>query len=447
MRRDWQWREPLRASAGLNARFALAFVRSFDRRSSIFRKLSHCLIRFPSLDPLVRLGAALRAINLRTSSAFAAGPLVLALSACSGGDQPPARPAPEVGYVVAKASAVPIPVSLSGRTVAYETSEVRPQVTGIIRRRLFEEGGLVRAGQPLYQIDDRLFVAAVNQAEANLASAKATAEAAEARAKRYRPLAEIEAVAQQDYTDAQAQAREAQAAVAQASAALQTARVNLAFTKVAAPISGRIGRSLQTIGALASANQAEPLAIIQRLDPIFVDMQESSSNMVALQQALAKGRLQPGSTSVRLKLEDGGEYPYRGTVQFSEVTVDQSTGTVTLRARFPNPDGLLLPGMFVTATFEQAVQPSAILVPQPAVQRDFDGSAFVYIVDAENKAKRRKVSAERTQGTDWVITSGLKTGDKVITQAPSTLRQDTEVRAVPQDTPQRVGAPQGAKPG
>jgi len=371
---------------------------------------------------------------------------LVALSGCSGSEDRPAPPPPEVGFIVAEPAAVPVSVSLGGRTVAYETSEVRPQVSGIIRRRLFEEGSYVRAGQPLYEIDDRLFRAAVQQAEANLASARATVAAAEARAERYEPLAQIEAIAQQDYTDAVAQAGQARAAVAQAQASLETARINLRFTRVTAPISGRIGRSLLTTGALASASQAQPLAVIQRLDPIYVDMQQSSAEMTRLRRSLREGSVDPGSTSVRLQLEDGSQYGLAGTVQFSEVTVDESTGTVTLRARFPNPEGILLPGMFVTAVFDQAVQPAAFLLPQPAVQRDFDGAAFVYIVGEGNKAQRRKVTAERTQGTNWVITEGLRRGDKVITQAPITVRQDSEVRPVPEGTPQRVGAPAAGGP-
>jgi membrane fusion protein (multidrug efflux system) len=367
--------------------------------------------------------------------------LTLLAAGCSGGGNEHKRPAPQVGFVILQPAAVPVSVSLGGRTVAYETSDVRPQVNGIIRKRLFKEGSYVRAGQPLYQIDPSLYRAAVDQAEANLASAKASAAAAEAKAARYKPLAEQQAIAQQDYTDAEAQAREAKASVEQMTAALETARINLRYTNVAAPISGRIGRSLATTGALANANQTQPLAVIQRLDPIYVDMQQSSADLTALRQSLASGKVAPGSTTVHLKLEDGSEYPLAGTVQFSEVSVDESTGTVTLRARFPNPKGLLLPGMFVTATFDQAVRPDAFLVPQPAVQRDFDGSAFVYVVGADNKAKRRKISTTQTKGTDWVVTSGLKPGDKVITQGLDNVKQDTPIRPVPASTPQRVGLP------
>ncbi|NIJ39563.1 membrane fusion protein (multidrug efflux system) [Sphingopyxis panaciterrae] len=371
--------------------------------------------------------------------------MMLSLGACSGKDDAGGRGrgAPEVGYVTVTMQAVPVTTQLGGRTVAFETSEVRPQVNGLIRRRLFTEGSLVRAGQPLYQIDPSLYQAAVDQASANLASARASAQAAEEKAKRFEPLAKMQAVAQQDYTDALAQARVARAAVAQNAAALDTARINLRFTTLSAPISGRIGRSLATPGALVSASQAEPLALIQQTDPLYVDMQQSSAELTRLRQALASGGTQPGSTTVRLKLEDGSDYGFTGTVQFSDITVSEATGTVTLRARFPNPQGLLLPGMFVTALFDQAINPAAILVPQTALQRDFDGSAFVYLVGKDNKAARRKVTAERTVGANWVVTDGLKPGEKVITQGLGNLKQGAAIKPVPANSPQRVGAPAG----
>lgn len=372
----------------------------------------------------------------------------LSLTACSGkDDKGGGNRAAEVGYVVVSEGAVPITTTLGGRTVAFETSEVRPQVNGIIRQRLFTEGGMVRAGQPLFQIDASLYKAAVDQAAANLASAQANAQAAEEKARRFEPLAKIQAVAQQDYTDALAQARIARAAVAQSAAALETARINLRYATIAAPISGRIGRSLVTPGGLVSAAQATPLAVIQRTDPIYVDIQQSSADLTRLRQALASGGVAPGSTSVRLKLEDGSDYGPAGTVQFSEVTVNEATGTVTLRARFPNPTGLLLPGMFVTALFEQAVNPSAILVPQTAVQRDFDGSAFVYLVGKDNKAERRKIAADRVVGANWVVTDGLKEGDRVISQGVGGLKQGAPIKPVPADSPQRVGAPAGKDAG
>jgi membrane fusion protein, multidrug efflux system len=364
------------------------------------------------------------------------------LAACSSGDDAGQnRAGPAVGYVIAAPSAVPISTSLTGRVVAFESSEVRPQVSGIIRKRLFTEGGIVRAGEPLFQIDPSLYQAAVNEASANLTAAQATAEAAKARADRLRPLAEMEAVAKQDYTDALAQARQASASVSQNRATLDTARINLRFTTVPAPISGRIGRSFFTVGALVSASQDQPLASIQRLDPVYVDMQQSSAELLALQRALASGGASPGSTQVKLKLEDGGNYPYVGTVRFSEVTVNEATGTVTLRASFPNPNGGLLPGMFVQTVFDQAINPSAFLVPQQAMQRDFGGESFVYLVGKDNKVERRIVVTNRTSGTNWVVTSGLRRGDRVITQGINNLRHGMPIRPVPANTPEKVGAP------
>ncbi|PKP96329.1 MAG: efflux transporter periplasmic adaptor subunit [Alphaproteobacteria bacterium HGW-Alphaproteobacteria-13] len=365
----------------------------------------------------------------------------LSLGACADTEDKGGRSAPQVGYVVVKQEAVPVTTELGGRMVAFETSEVRPQVSGLIRRRLFTEGGFVRAGQPLYQIDASLYRAGVEQAEANLASARASAQAAEERARRLEPLAKMQAVAEQDYTDALAQARMARATIAQNGAALETARINLRYATITAPISGRIGRSLATPGALVSASQASPLATIQQIDPIYVDMQQSSAELTRLRQALESGGVAPGSTSVRLRLEDGSAYGFTGTVQFSETTVNEATGTVTLRARFPNPKGLLLPGMFVTALFDQVVDPAAILVPQAAVQRDFDGSAFVYLVGEDGKATRRKIVSSRTAGSHWVVTDGLKPGDRVITQGLGNIRQGAPVQAVPASSAQQVGAP------
>ncbi|WP_205480291.1 efflux RND transporter periplasmic adaptor subunit [Sphingomonas arenae] len=386
---------------------------------------------------------ALRSLLFRVAGIVVVGS---ALAGCSGGGESAAQqggrggPA-QVGYVTVTATSVPVVNQLGGRTVAYETSEVRPQVTGLIQRRLFTEGSFVRQGQPLYQIDPSLYRAAVNQANANLSSARAAADAAQARANRYRPLAEIEAVSQQEYTDAAAQARQARAAVAQNNAALETARINLRFATVRAPISGRIGRSIFTNGALVSSNQADPLAVIQRTDPIFVDIQQSSAELTALRRALASGGVDPGSTQVRLQLEDGSDYGYTGTVQFSEVMVNESTGTVTLRARFPNPNAVLLPGMFVQAIFTQAVTPNAILVPQSAVQRDIGGQAYVFLVGPGNKAQRRQVTADRTSGTNWVITGGVRPGDKVITQGLANVRDGAAIRPVPASAPQRIAPP------
>lgn len=380
------------------------------------------------------------------SAAVFAAPFLL--TAC--GDKEAAREplTTEVGYVEVSARDVTLSASLPGRTAAYETSEVRPQISGLIRERLFAEGQVVRAGQPLFRVDSSLYRAAVEQASANLASARANAEAATARADRYRPLAEMEAVSQQEYTDAAAQARIARAAVAQNEAALQTARINMRYTTITAPIGGRIGRSLSTVGALVSANQADPLAVIQRIDPIYVDIQQSSAELTALRRSFTSGSLRQGSTSVQLEFEDGSRFPITGTLQFSEVVVNPDTGSVTLRARFSNPEGLLLPGMFVRAILDQAVQPGALLIPQPALLRDFDGSAYVYLVGEGNKAERRRITADRTSGTNWIVSAGLKAGDKVITQGAGNLKHGDPIRPVPASSPQRIGQQRqaGARP-
>ncbi|MBN8816758.1 MAG: efflux RND transporter periplasmic adaptor subunit [Sphingomonas sp.] len=384
-------------------------------------------------------------IALRQESArsliAAASLALLALSGCGARDDSATggrrgqQGTPEVGYVVVQPTAVPLVTELAGRTNAFATSEVRPQVSGIIRKRFFAEGSYVRKGQPLYQIDPSLYRAAANQASANLASAQANAEAARAKADRYKPLADQQAVAAQDYTDAAAAARAARAAVDQNRAALDTARINLRFTTVPAPISGKVGRSLFTEGALVTTNQTDPLATITALDPIYVDIQQSSADLLRLRQSLASGGATPSSAEVRLKLEDGSDYGYAGTVQFAEVVVDPSTGTVTVRARFPNPQGLLLPGMFVRASFAQATDPSAFLIPQQAVTRDAKGNAQVYLVGPDNKAVVRAVTATRTMGANWVVTAGLKPGDKVITEGVGKVKPGGDIKPVTAGSP------------
>ena len=370
----------------------------------------------------------------------------LALGACGGGKaqekggRGPSGP-PEVGYVVVQQTAVPLTTELGGRTAAYQTSEVRPQVAGLIRRRLFTEGSIVRQGQTLYQIDPSLYAASAAEARANLASAAATAEAARVRAARYRPLAQIEAVAQQDYTDAAAQAAQSAAAVAQSRAQLETARINLRFTNVAAPITGRIGRSLYTEGALVTASQTEPLTTISRLDPMFVDIQQSSADLLALRRSLAAGGTAAPTANVRLTLEDGGDYGQTGIVEFAEALVNESTATVTLRARFPNPQGLLLPGMFVRALFAQSVDTDAFLVPQAGVKRDPKGNATVLLVGPGNKAVERKVTASRIVGANWVVTAGLKPGDKVIVEGTARAKNGQPVKPVAAGSAQRFKTP------
>jgi len=352
------------------------------------------------------------------------------LAACSG-EQKRETPTPEAGYVVVKTQAVSLPVTLAGRTSAYETSEVRPQVSGVIRARQFTEGSIVRQGQTLYQIDPSIYRAAADQARANVAAAEATRSAAAVKAGRLAPLARIEAVSQQDYTDAAAQSRQAAAQVAVNRAALETARVNLRFTRVPAPITGRIGRSLVTTGGLVTANQADPLTTIQRLDPMFVDIQQSSADMLALRRSLAANGVVPATASVRISLEDGSAYPYAGTLQFTEAMVDQATGSVTLRVAVPNPQGLLLPGMYVRAAITQAAIPNAILVPQQAVSRSPRGRATVLLVGPDNKAVLREVTVDRTIGDKWLVTDGLKPGDKVIVEGLGKVKVGQAIVPVP----------------
>lgn len=375
--------------------------------------------------------------------------LTVAIAGCSGSDKAKDkgagganRPPPAVGYVVVQPTSAAMVTQLPGRTSAFETSDVRPQVSGVIFRRLFTEGALVQKGQPLYQIDPRAYRAQTNQAIANLESARANAEATRAQAERYKPLADIEAVSKQDYTNAQASARQAAAAVAQTRAALDTAQLNLRFTTVPAPISGRIGRSLFTVGALVSASQTDPLAQIQRLDPIFVDIQQSAADLLALRRSLSQNGIVPTEATVRLTLEDGSDYGTTGKVEFSEAVVDQTTGTVTLRARFANPAGLLLPGMFVRASFAQSINQRAFLVPQEGVTRDAKGQATVIVVGAGNKAIQRNVTASRTQGRYWVVTQGLNPGDKVVVQGLSKLLPGQPINPVPANTPEKIQPPQ-----
>jgi membrane fusion protein, multidrug efflux system len=346
-----------------------------------------------------------------------------------------------VGFVVIQQGSAPLEQELPGRIAAYQVSDVRPQVSGVIQRRLFREGSVVRQGQTLYQIDPSIYNAQAAQASANVRSARAQAEAARTLVDRYRPLVQQQAISKQDYTNAVAQAQVADAAVAQNAATLRTAQINQRFTRVPAPISGRIGVSNVTEGALVTANQADSLATIARLDPVYVDIQESAADLLALRRALGAGGVVPTSAQVRLKLPDGSFYGATGTVEFSEVIVDQNTGTVTLRARFPNPQAILLPGMSVTAQFAQAVDTSAFLVPQQAISRDPQGNATLFVVGPGNRAVQRTVVTNRTQGPYWVVTQGLAPGEKVITQGTANLRDGAQIKPVPASTPQKVKAP------
>ena len=387
--------------------------------------------------------------SLRAASLTALVAAALALGACgssdpkaggAGGRGGPKGPI-TVGYVIVHQGSAPIVQDLPGRVSAFQVSDVRPQVSGVILKRLFQEGAIVHQGQTLYQIDPSIYNAQAAQAQANLQSARAQAEAARTLASRYRPLVEQQAISKQDYTNAVAQARQADAAVAQNSAALRTAQINQRFTRVPAPITGRIGLSNVTEGALVTANQADALTTITRLDPVFVDIQQSAADLLNIRQSLAQGGAAPTTAQVRLKLPGGSFYAYTGTVEFSQVLVDQTTGTVTIRARFPNPQSLLLPGMFVNAQFAQAIDTSAFLVPQQAITRDPQGHATLFVVGPGNRAVQRTVVTDRTDGPYWVVTQGLAPGEKVITQGTANLRDGAPIKPVPASAPQKVQAP------
>jgi membrane fusion protein (multidrug efflux system) len=346
----------------------------------------------------------------------------------------------EAGYVELRGESVPLLLELPGRTTAYEISEVRPQVSGILHERLFTEGARVNAGEVLYRIDPRAYEAALAQARADLSSTTATSNAARVRAERYTELAKTGVISRQDLLDAQAAAESAAAAAERAKASVEAAQLNVQFTKVTAPITGRIGRSFVTTGALVSAGQAAPLATIQRLDPIFIDIQQSSSDLLSFRRQVAGGGLARDSTEVKLSLEDGSQYPHVGVLQFAESVVDASTGTVTVRARFPNPDGLLLPGMFVRAQFSPVKAKDAVLVPQQGISRDARGNAQALVLSREGTtAELREVVTERTVGNSWLVSSGLQSGDRVIVEGLARIKPGQAVHAVPvtlQPTPQ-----------
>jgi membrane fusion protein, multidrug efflux system len=343
-----------------------------------------------------------------------------------GGEKPP----PEAGYVVLKREGVPLRLTLPGRTTAFETSEVRPQVSGIIQARLFTEGATVRAGERLYRIDPRVYQSAAGEARADLNSAIAMRDAARARADRFGELAKTGVVSRQDLLDAQAAADSAAATAERARASLATAEVNLSFTEVRAPIGGRIGRSFVTTGALVTSAQTTPLTTIQRLDPIFVDIQQSSSAVVAFRRQLAGGSLSRASAEVNLILEDGSRYAHAGVLQFAESVVDMSTGTVTVRARFPNPEALLLPGMYVRAEFSPVESREAILVPQQGISRDVKGNATAIVIGADSKAELRTVETERTVGDQWLVSRGLQPGDRLVVEGLGRIKPGQTVRPV-----------------
>ncbi|WP_028056174.1 efflux RND transporter periplasmic adaptor subunit [Sphingobium bisphenolivorans] len=361
----------------------------------------------------------------------------LGLSAC-GKEQPPAPPPPAVGVVTLQTESAPLFTELPGRITAVETAEVRPQISGVIRRRLFTEGGYVRAGQLLYEIDDAPYRAALGQAQGALGRAQASIRATGLQAQRYRELVGINAVSRQEADNADAAAQQARADVAAQRAAVQAAQVNQNFTRIRAPISGRIGRSLFTPGALVQAGQADALTTIQRTDMVYVDVTQSAAQILNLKQAMQAGGVSAAQGArVRLQLPNGSDYPVEGRLQFSEVTVDPSSGAVTLRATFANPDGLLLPGMYVRATVVEGQRSQAILAPQQGISRDARGRATALVLGAGNKVEMRQVEIDRALGDKWIVTKGLKAGDRLIVEGLVNLRPGTVVRP---GRPQQVTA-------
>jgi len=369
--------------------------------------------------------------------------LALVLAACGGQSQQQGGGAPggaggqqaappPVSYVVVQQQAVPLTSELPGRLSPYESSDVRPQVNGLILERLFTEGDMVRQGQPLYRIDPAPYRAAVASARAALTRSQAAIASSEALARRYGELAKINAISKQDYENAVTSAAQARADVAAQKAALATAEIDLARTTIRAPISGKIGRSVYTTGALVSASQANALTTIQRLDPIYVDIQQSSADILKLRQSIMAGQVaRDGNAKVALTLEDGTNYGPQGTMRFADVTVDETTGSQVIRALFPNPNGLLLPGMFARARLVEGTQQNAMLVPQRAVSRDERGNPTVLVVGAENKIEPRPIQTSRTAGDAWIVTGGLKPGDKVIVEGAMMLRPGMPVTPQP----------------
>ena len=346
-----------------------------------------------------------------TPSALFCSFIALTLSGCDNptGSETPAKNAPQVNVVTLHAQSLPVTTELPGRTSAFRVAEVRPQVSGLVLKRAFTEGSDVTAGQKLYQIDPAPFQAAYDNARAALAESEANARMAQATLQRYRPLAGTQYISRQDLDQAEATAAQTRANVDSAKAALNSARINLNWSSIAAPIAGRIGRSSVTEGALVQNGQTDALATVQQLDPLYVDVTQSSQDFLRLQQELASGQLQQnnGKALVHVILTDGSVYPQQGTV-------DQTTGSITLRAMVPNPDHALLPGMFVRARLDEGTNPQAILIPQQAVTRTPRGDATTLVVSPDNKVEVRSLSVSQTEGDQWLVTGGVQAGERVI---------------------------------
>jgi len=364
----------------------------------------------------------------------------LALTGCNDKKtEQGAAKAPEVGVVTLKSEPLNVTTELPGRTSSYRIAEVRPQVSGIILKRNFVEGSEVQAGTSLYQIDPATYQAAYDSAKGDLAKAQASAQIARVTVNRYKPLLGTNYISKQDYDTATSTAVQADASVIAAKAAVETARINLAYTKVIAPISGRIGKSSVTEGALVTSSQTDALATVQQLDPIYVDVTQSSNDFLRLKQELADGTLKQegGKAKVTLILDNGKQYQQPGTLEFSDVTVDETTGSITLRAVFPNPQDALLPGMFVRARLDEGVNNNALQVPQQGITRNPRGDATAMVVGADNKVELRTVTTTQAIGDKWVVTDGLKPGDKVIVTGLQKVKPGVQVTAqeVDQNTP------------
>ncbi|KGM57744.1 hemolysin D [Lysobacter arseniciresistens ZS79] len=379
--------------------------------------------------------------------------LSVALAACSGDSAPPQMPGGAVTVVTLEARPVTLTRELPGRTAPYLVAEVRPQVSGIVDRRLFDEGGTVKAGQPLYQLEDATYRADAASAKAALARAEATLEATRLTARRTAELAKIDAVSAQDAENATAALRQAEADVGVARAALQRSNVTLGYARITSPISGRIGKSSVTRGALVTANQVTPLATVQQLDPIHVDLTQSASELMALRRDLASGALESTpEMPVTILLDDGSTFAHEGKLAFSEVTVDPSTGSYSLRVVVDNPDHVLLPGMYVRAVIGAGIREDAILVPQQGIARDPKGNTSAMVVNAEGKVEVRPVQVSRTVGDKWLVESGLAAGDRVIVEGLQKIQPGMPVQVTeagtetPADAPADAGAAAGPAP-
>ncbi len=385
----------------------------------------------------------LRVVNMQRSRVVLFTVTALAsVVALSGCDQSPqvsqqAKQAIPVGVITLKSQPLTLTKELPGRVTASQVAEIRPQVNGIIQSRLFTQGAEVKKGQALYQIDPSTFEAQVATSKAAITKAQASIANAKAKSERYDELLKIKAVSQQDFDEADASYKGAQADLLTAQAQLKTAQINLEYSKVKSPISGQIGKSNVTAGALVSANQATALATVTQLDPIYVDLTQSSSELTRLKKAIANGELNKDlaiHSAVELKMEDGSVYQHKGTLQFSEVTVDPSTGSVTLRAEFPNPEKLLLPGMYVRAVIVEGVKANAILAPQRGISRNTKGEPTAMVVSKDNTVEPRVLKTDRTVGANWLITDGLNDGDKLIVEGLQKIAPGAPVNAVPAET-------------